>query len=504
MGDQRPAVTTPAGQELMALHDAGEHEGFYAHLEENWLELWYACDPTQLRQLIEQHEPPACIGAGAALVVALTGAAVSAPVAPRRPLSSDDPRRLVQTAAIEAGDLRMRGRPVAAMERIDDAAPAIRRISGAFLDTSDGIAAIYALQAGSTALLAGDLVAARAHFLRGASPVRPARFPFAARDTAAKMALTHAMAGDMGEAQHWATRAHDLAHTESWVETLIDDTLWLVDYFIALESLELDRAEKIRQEKPSPLSHLEWWAVALHVQVRHLAITRRASSAAEICDAVAAAGLPQPGSDGWQAVALTQARLMCRAPGAPEPHGVVDSDPWAVVSRRVHHLTLGRIDQVVTPHDAEDTSGSDVRPALALRLLRAQALHESGQSDEARALLRDTLTTVFQRGVLSMLAYLTPSGLELIADTTEGATAAALVRKHDVPLLECVTLTSAPLTPAEVDVLRLLALRRTRQEIADELFLSVHTVKSHLASAYRKLGVRTRDEAVAKVQQLAL
>lgn len=499
-----PAVATPAALELMALHQSADPQRFFAHLDEHWLELWYAFDPTELRRLIEQQEPPATIGGGASLLCALTGAAVTAPVAPRRPTATVDPKQMLQSAAIEVGDLRMRGRPVAAMELIDDIAPTVPRVSGNFLDTSDGVAAIYALQAGSTAMLAGDLAAARAHFLRGASPIRPARFPFAARDTAAKMALTHALAGDMGEAQHWMKRAHDLPRTESWVEALIDDTVWLVDYLVALESLELDLAEKLRQAHPSPLSHIEWWAVALQVQVRHLVLTRRASTASEICDAVAGSGKPQPGADGWQAVALTQARLMCRAPGQPEPRDVVDTDPWTVLSRRLHHFALGRFDQVVTPHQAEDATSGDVRPALALRLLRAQALQESGQTDEARTLLQSTLGTVIDRGLLSLLQHLTTSGLELVADTTEGATAASLVRKHDVPLLEFATLTSTPLTPAEVDVLRLLASRRTRQEIADELFLSVHTVKSHLATAYRKLGVRTRADAVAKVQQLSL
>ena len=40
--------------------------------------------------------------------------------------------------------------------------------------------------------------------------------------------------------------------------------------------------------------------------------------------------------------------------------------------------------------------------------------------------------------------------------------------------------------------------------MADRLFLSRHTVKSQLWAAYRKLGVHTRGEAVARARELGL
>ena len=53
-----------------------------------------------------------------------------------------------------------------------------------------------------------------------------------------------------------------------------------------------------------------------------------------------------------------------------------------------------------------------------------------------------------------------------------------------------------PLTTRELEVLALIALGRTNREIADELYLSLSTVKGHASHAYAKLQVTNRTEAV--------
>ena len=51
------------------------------------------------------------------------------------------------------------------------------------------------------------------------------------------------------------------------------------------------------------------------------------------------------------------------------------------------------------------------------------------------------------------------------------------------------------LTPRERDILASLTAGKTTREIATEHFLSESTVKAHLSSIYRKLGVSNRTEA---------
>jgi LuxR family transcriptional regulator, maltose regulon positive regulatory protein len=61
-----------------------------------------------------------------------------------------------------------------------------------------------------------------------------------------------------------------------------------------------------------------------------------------------------------------------------------------------------------------------------------------------------------------------------------------------------------PLTQRELTVLRLLATTMSTVEIADELCLSVNTVKTHLAAIYRKLPASRRREAVLRARELEL
>ena len=59
----------------------------------------------------------------------------------------------------------------------------------------------------------------------------------------------------------------------------------------------------------------------------------------------------------------------------------------------------------------------------------------------------------------------------------------------------------ALLTPRELEVLAALAEGITNKAIARRLDISLHTVKFHVESVFRKLGARTRTEAVAKASE---
>jgi LuxR family maltose regulon positive regulatory protein len=62
----------------------------------------------------------------------------------------------------------------------------------------------------------------------------------------------------------------------------------------------------------------------------------------------------------------------------------------------------------------------------------------------------------------------------------------------------------SPLTPREVDIMRLMAAGLTNKEIARQCFISVSTVKRHTANIYLKLEVSNRTKAAARADELGL
>jgi LuxR family transcriptional regulator, maltose regulon positive regulatory protein len=81
-----------------------------------------------------------------------------------------------------------------------------------------------------------------------------------------------------------------------------------------------------------------------------------------------------------------------------------------------------------------------------------------------------------------------------------GRTERRLGRRRQAPS----ELAGDELSERELAVLRLLPTRLSQREIGASLYVSVNTVKTHTKSIFRKLGVSTRAEAVARARELGL
>ena len=61
-----------------------------------------------------------------------------------------------------------------------------------------------------------------------------------------------------------------------------------------------------------------------------------------------------------------------------------------------------------------------------------------------------------------------------------------------------------PLTQRELEVLRLLADGASNQDIANQLIISLATVKKHVVNVFSKLGARNRVDAIARAREQRL
>jgi LuxR family maltose regulon positive regulatory protein len=61
-----------------------------------------------------------------------------------------------------------------------------------------------------------------------------------------------------------------------------------------------------------------------------------------------------------------------------------------------------------------------------------------------------------------------------------------------------------PLSERELEVLALIAAGNSNKEIARKLYVSTGTVKTHINRLYRKLGARSRTQAIARARELDL
>ena len=75
----------------------------------------------------------------------------------------------------------------------------------------------------------------------------------------------------------------------------------------------------------------------------------------------------------------------------------------------------------------------------------------------------------------------------------------------DAPfVLNQLQLSALGITPRELEILSLVAQGLSNREIAERLFVSENTVKTHCSRAFDKLGARQRTQAVQLGKQLGL
>lgn len=113
------------------------------------------------------------------------------------------------------------------------------------------------------------------------------------------------------------------------------------------------------------------------------------------------------------------------------------------------------------------------------------------------------ILAAMDNGASGFLEKSAPIG-ELIDMIEQAAKHPLLFQCHDLARALSYRRSKTTLTARELEILHLLPSGDTYTELADRLFISESTLKSHLQSIYRKLTARNRLEAINEARQLGI
>ena len=229
---------------------------------------------------------------------------------------------------------------------------------------------------------------------------------------------------------------------------------------------------------------------------------------------------------------LAQGRVEEAARWAEE-RGLTDEDDISYPRER-NYLVLARV--LLARHqpdrafgllkrlDALAESQGRVGSLIEIRALRSLALQSAGQHQDALTALAEVLALARPEGYVRVFADEGPpmaALLQRLIRVRQPGRAAAVSRAAREHLNRVVQAFRSPmgrperaaavamgpiepLTKRELEVLGLIAAGRPNQEIADQLVVTLETVKKHTSHIFSKLGAANRTDAVARARGLGL
>jgi PAS domain S-box-containing protein len=166
------------------------------------------------------------------------------------------------------------------------------------------------------------------------------------------------------------------------------------------------------------------------------------------------------------------------------PMAIVDANRWVVSANGALQRLLSRAEEEIVGRSIDESLPSADQRTIADRW-RAMLARGEGHGVQELVVDRDVHTTVSYAAHVAHIGGRLVILVVLMADRGRDRAATG----SDSP--------PAPLTPRELEVIRRVALGATSREIADDLFVTTETVRTHVRNAMAKTGTRTRAHLVA-------
>lgn len=222
---------------------------------------------------------------------------------------------------------------------------------------------------------------------------------------------------------------------------------------------------------------------------------------------------------------LAQGRLADARAWADAESGPCAAEPdylneYAFLTLARVHLAIFRSEGTEAPLEAAraiaDTvaraadDGGRIGTLIEARIVQALILQAAGEEEDGVVLLLEALRAAEPEGHHAVFVDEGPAMARLLRAAARQGAGRGQVRR----LLDALKASSErprvqpdvvePLSDRERDVLRLLRSELSGPQVARELGVSVHTLRSHTKSIYAKLGVHGRREAVLRADELNL
>jgi LuxR family maltose regulon positive regulatory protein len=198
-----------------------------------------------------------------------------------------------------------------------------------------------------------------------------------------------------------------------------------------------------------------------------------------------------------------------------------DSAGYPAELREVAQLTQARLLMAQENPDAAlallstllETVERAGRSASVLEILVLQAMAHAARNNitKAKATLGKSLLIAQPQGYCRLFIDAGPAMADLLNQPELDDLAPDYIREilaafpSPAPAAEQIEFQLIdPLSDRELELLQLIAGGMSNQQVADELILTVGTVKWHLSNIYSKLGVGSRTQAVARARELQL
>lgn len=368
----------------------------------------------------------------------------------------------------------------------------------------DSPAPVCLLQMGITYLLAGDTRRAiqTLELARDLAPGSAHAYVYS--DACGKLAITFALRGSLDDAQRMLDQSCQASDCPNYTTKFVAATQRTARALIAVARVS-DDAETLVAQLPEAADPEEFWALIAYTKARVALNQDRPLDALDVAE-LAFISRPTPaGSLASELLVSAIADALVASDAVDSAGALLDSAdcsaPRIAISRARCLLRQGLYDQAAWV--LHELQAEDIAPVerLEAQLLIAELEHANGLA--VRPALAQAIAGQVRRGCRCPLTQTPDPIIALISEALPPSERMEFepATPTEKPELQA---TRIQLTRGELSVLRALSTNATLNDVALSMHLSRNTVKTHLASVYRKLGVGSKSEALRMVRDLGL